>query len=462
MGLSLWTFSLFIPLLFAPCQRVLRGCFLACVMAFYVLICFKAPLLPEQGIEGRGLLHICDQAKVTRPFGTDTVLKCQLRRFEGEKVVVERVNVKVLLKEAPQAGEALAQRNWWVKGKLRGNAYRGYTFKPTQWQEAQKTVSLAPLRAKWRLKLRDFFRNCFKEKRLADFISGMITGEFVDADLFFSFTRLGLQHLMAISGFHFSLVAGLVAKILGACLSPRRASVAALSVLSLYFILLWPGAAVVRAFLMAFVHYFGLMCGRRVDPFNALGVALAILLLIDPFAILSMGCHYSFGCTAALLLFYSPIDRFLARFLGRHGRKEVLNMGVMDQHGFAFLALLRQGVAMMFAVNLVVIPLTLFHFGQFSWLSLLYNLFFPSLVAFTMSVGIPLLLVPWGNVLLERLVAWTLDFARYVPAVLEGQWRVEQMPLWMISGYFLLILLGWTFMVRMNEQKRRALLPNGS
>ncbi len=118
----------------------------------------------------------------------------------------------------------------------------------------------------------------------------------------------GLAHLVAISGLHIGIVAGLVYLAAAMAFSQsQRGTLAAclVSVAAALFYAALAGFALptVRA-LVGVVTCLALrVTRRRVDPFAVLSVALVVVLLLDPLAPLDQGFWLSFGAVLVILLF---------------------------------------------------------------------------------------------------------------------------------------------------------------
>jgi competence protein ComEC len=127
------------------------------------------------------------------------------------------------------------------------------------------------------------------------------------------FTRTGVTHLMSISGLHVTLVSGLLAWMVSfgwrrapwlALRLPARKAAAAAAILGALGYALLAGFAVPaqRTFYMVTVVALALWAGRIASPARTLAAALAVVLVMDPWAPLAPGFWLSFAAVA--LIFY--------------------------------------------------------------------------------------------------------------------------------------------------------------
>jgi competence protein ComEC len=128
------------------------------------------------------------------------------------------------------------------------------------------------------------------------------------------FSRTGVTHLMSISGLHVTLISGLAAWLLAALwrrvpwlvlrLPARKAAaLTAIAAALGYTLLAGFGVPAQRTFWMVTVVAAALWAGRIASPWRTLSLALAAVVLTDPWAPLAPGLWLSFG--AVLLIFYA-------------------------------------------------------------------------------------------------------------------------------------------------------------
>ena len=117
------------------------------------------------------------------------------------------------------------------------------------------------------------------------------------------FQRSGLVHVLAISGFHVVLLAGMLMVFLKATGLPHRiVRVLAILLLLLYVPVTGGSPAVRRAVIMFAVPQVGALFQRPANTLNSLGVALLFIMLPEPSVIWNPGFQLSVAATAGILI----------------------------------------------------------------------------------------------------------------------------------------------------------------
>jgi competence protein ComEC len=163
--------------------------------------------------------------------------------------------------------------------------------------------------------VRERFRAALGATPAAGVLSALAVGDqrAIAAEEWKLFSRTGVTHLMSISGLHVTLVSGLAAwlaaffwrRVPGLPLRlPARKAGAAVAIAAALGYTLLAGFAVPaqRTFYMVSVVALALWSGRMASPARTLSLALAVVVLMDPWAPLAPGFWLSFGAVA--LIFY--------------------------------------------------------------------------------------------------------------------------------------------------------------
>ncbi|TVQ65339.1 MAG: DUF4131 domain-containing protein [Phycisphaerales bacterium] len=128
-------------------------------------------------------------------------------------------------------------------------------------------------------------------------------------DVHETFTRLGVAHVLAVSGLHLGIAAWLlliVLRAVGSGVMRWEALLVALLVLA-YLFLVPVRTPIARAAIMTLVFLGAESTGRRYDRMNILGWSMVLTLLWKPMDVFSPGFQLSYLCVGALITFTTPL-----------------------------------------------------------------------------------------------------------------------------------------------------------
>lgn len=132
----------------------------------------------------------------------------------------------------------------------------------------------------------------------------------------------GVYHIAAVSGMHVAFFVGMM----NAFIRRRRAAgIVAIPVIIIFMAVVGFTPSVTRAGIMQLIIIAASLFMREPDPITSLGVALAVILVLNPYSAMSAGLQLSFGATLGILLFAGrmthavfekvrPNKRFKSRF----------------------------------------------------------------------------------------------------------------------------------------------------
>ena len=161
----------------------------------------------------------------------------------------------------------------------------------------------------------------------AALVPGMVLGDTSGESPHFiaAMKRSGLTHLTAVSGENFAIIALAVLWLLQwpfpRSLALRNTAVAL--VLTGFLILVRPSPSVLRAAVMTGIFLLSRARGKKSHALNSLGIAIALLILLNPFEARSFGFALSVAATAGIILFAEQIDRWLVVKLKSKARTSV-------------------------------------------------------------------------------------------------------------------------------------------
>lgn len=285
--------------------------------------------------------------------------------------------------------------------------------------EAVEGGRYAHTRFNLKQKVKAWIESITPHSRSADLLSALITGDMDNKWLKKDFARFGLQHILAISGFHFSFLAMSLAWILNGFFPHRWIPWALILMLASYFLFLGPTSSIIRAWIAIAMVSFAQIFRRENSALNNLGLALFAIVLWDPLALTEAGFILSFTLTAAILLFAKPFDDKLKTWLYPRTFSTLKELSIRQQLGVMALSFIRQSLSLNGAVLLLALPLTLVYFGAFPLWSLFYNLFFPALIGIALFLFL-FSFIPYFALINSYYIDFVLNLLHEMPSEMDG------------------------------------------
>jgi competence protein ComEC len=298
---------------------------------------------------------------------------------------------------------------WLLERDIRAQGYAVAGFHPAH----SCGFALPVFIDRWREAMRQRLNDDLAGKPYAGIITGLAIGDqaAISDSQWNLFRDTGVTHLMSISGLHVTLLAGLVFFVvdrswrrLGFLVRrlPARqaASLAGFLVAAWYVAMTGFGLPAQRTLYMVGAAALALWLGRVESPSRVLAAALALVVLIDPWAALSPGFWLSFGAVAILLYTGS----------GRLGRRPAW----------------REWVEAQWAVTLALTPGLLYLFHGVSLVSPLANAFaipLISLVVVPLVLAAALLPAPWLAELAHAVIAAVMAGLQWLAALPQPVWH---------------------------------------
>ncbi len=197
-------------------------------------------------------------------------------------------------------------------------------------------------------------------------LSGILLGldKGIPKSIYDAFRSTGTAHIIAISGFNITILAGLFTGLFGRLWGEMKGAALAVLAIAGYTVFVGADAAVVRAAIMGFIGMLALQTGRKQHAYTSLAFAAAFMALLNPYVLWDLGFQLSFAATLGLVRFGDVFERGARRALEHFFRPEVAQTLSRPLNEFFFLTL---------AAQLATFPISAYHFGQVSLIALLAN-----------------------------------------------------------------------------------------
>lgn len=355
-----------------------------------------------------------------------------------------RVRTPVLLVGVGRAGDELARLHWWERVRLEGKLS---SAEPGQDVEAVvlvtggvETLTDSGPGGAFTEHVRGRLREAVAPlpADAEGLVPALVLGDrsLTPPDLSDAMKATGMSHLSAVSGSNTTLVLGAVMVTLGACGCPRRwRPYLGAAALAGFVALARPDPSVLRAAVMGSVGLLGMARNRRAAGMPALGAAVIVLLLTDPWLSRSFGFTLSVLATFGLLVFARPWADALAAVLPQR------------------LRLLADATAVALAAGVVTAPVVVLLSGSVSFVSVAANVaaapfVAPATVAGVLAAVAASVWTPAGTLVawVAGLPAWGIALVARAAATVPHAampWRSDAVGALGLAVLVVLVVLVW-------------------
>lgn len=271
-----------------------------------------------------------------------------------------------------------------------------------------------------------------------------------------AYSKTGAAHLLAISGMHISILAGLISALLGKLFSRKHAFLLTLALLIAYGVLIGFSASLLRAVLMFALFGAAPLTGRHSESPTRLAAAMFISLFVRPYAILDSSFVLSYGATAGIIFLYRPLLRLI------HAEEfvdENTMVGFYAKSYKCYLAKILSSLTITAAAQLAILPAVVHFFGAQPIWSFIVNLVAAPLamMGYIVSIFATLLnfapLAAVADFIFGMLTRFVSIFSRFPMVSL----RIARFPAWLTLLCVIALFLSGDF-CKLNR-RMRSFLP---
>ena len=257
-------------------------------------------------------------------------------------------------------------------------------------------------------------------------------------EVYSAFSATGTSHILVVSGWNFTLVAGVLAGLATRMrLGRMQTLVLALSVMWIYALFTGASAAVLRAAAMASLAAVGRAAERGSEPWRLLFGGCWLISLANPHTLWDLGFQLSALATGSLFAFARPIEELIA---------------TRRPFCWPIMAPITETLTATLAAQVLTMPLILYQFGNLSIIAPVANVLLVPLVPYAMAASAltlagGLIWLPLGQgvaPLAWLFLAWMSEGVRLLATPRWAAVQIPPFPLWLLLATYLLIgLLSW-------------------
>ena len=233
----------------------------------------------------------------------------------------------------------------------------------------------------------------------AGVVNAVLVGEktYIPQKISDNYRNSGLAHFLSVSGLHLgtiSLLVFFVVRFLAALFpkftvmydTKKFAAVAAIIFSFIYLLISGRAVPAERAFIMTAVVFIGIIYERQAISMRMLSIAALVVLVLQPYALVSVSFQMSFAAVTALIAFY---EKYAGKIAAISARSSVFGKCVLYLAGI---------VICDFVASVATAPFALYHFHKTALYTGITNLLSGPIIAFFLMpvILLSLVLLPFG------------------------------------------------------------------
>ncbi len=283
----------------------------------------------------------------------------------------------------------------------RGIYHRMYCFKSSYQLLSNEHIGIWNRSKRYQGICQDILSHHIKNENNLAVISAMVLGErnLLSDELYEAFTDTGSVHILAVSGLHVGIVAGIISFCLMFLSNANKYSRWSKVIISIsgiwgFALLTGAAAAVTRAAIMFTLYFLAKSLRRKGISYNVLACAAFMMLLYNPAYLFQAGFQFSFLALIGIMFFYKRINN---RIKSKYG---IINK-------------IWSLIALSLSAQLLVSPLAIFYFHKlplYFWLTGIITVPFAGLI---LSAGL-------GLIGFDLLLGTNSIITQSLAAILEG------------------------------------------
>lgn len=252
------------------------------------------------------------------------------------------------------------------------------------------------------------------EKTYSEDISGIVLGVMlgytkqIDDVVKEDFSNSNISHVLAVSGMHISYIIILITKSSQKIFGKRKSKIIASLILLIYMFITGFSVSVVRASIMGILVCMSFVVYRKSDTLNNIAIAGLIILINNPYSIISLSFALTYGGTIGIIFFESVVEKIIKNIKIRNRRWK-----------YVFLRIQRKSekiieiLSVSISAQIVIAPVMILNFNSIGVGFLLTNLLLSLVIGVIVMGGFVQILISFLSIKMGQAFAQLIEIPVY-------------------------------------------------
>ncbi len=266
----------------------------------------------------------------------------------------------------------------------------------------------------------------------------------IDEEVKENFSESNISHVLSVSGMHVSYIIFLVTNSTKNIFGKRSSKIISSVVLLLYMFITGFSLSVVRACIMGIISCMSFVLYRKNDTINNIAISILVILINNPFSIISLSFLLTYGGTLGILFFKNNIEKVLKNIKIRNRKWKYIFIKIQRK-----CQPIIDCISVSISAQIVIAPIILWNFNTIGIAFLICNLLLNLVVGIIVMGGLIQTIITFINLKLGHIVAYFLQIPIYILIPISklgtlipfGNIKVITPYLIQIIIYYLLIII---------------------
>lgn len=241
-------------------------------------------------------------------------------------------------------------------------------------------------------------------------ILGVMLGntESIDEDTKEQFSESNISHVLAVSGMHVSYIIYLISNSMQKPLGKRKTKIVVSIMLVVYMFITGFSISVVRACIMGIISSMAFVVYRKNDTVNSIAISALIILINNPFSLLSMSFLLSYGGTIGIILFKPQIEKIILSIKIRNRKYKYVFIKIQRKCQWII-----EGISVTISAQIVIAPIIMLNFNTLGISFLITNLLLNCIIGAIVMGGLVQILISFVSLKIAFSISKIIEVFTY-------------------------------------------------
>lgn len=295
------------------------------------------------------------------------------------------------------------------------------------------------------LKIKNNIETTYSEKTRSIML-GILLGytNDIDEQLKEQFSKSNISHILAVSGMHISYIIYLVANSTLYLFGKRKSKIFASIILVVYMFITGLSISVIRACIMGVISCMAFIMYRKSDTLNNIAISMLIILIHNPFSLLSLSFLLSYGGTIGIILFESTVEKMLKSIKIKNRKWKYVFIKIQRK-----CEIIIKTLSVTISAQIIIMPIIVIKFNNLGISFLITNLLLSAVIGAIVMGGFVQILISFISLKCATAIAKLIEIPIYILVFISelgekipfGNFKVITPDLYQIILYYVFIFI---------------------